>query len=651
MAITNVRASLAALLALAAATAAPAVARASPDTDFLAAKAAYERGDRGRLEALAPSLQAHVLEPYLAWWRLKLAIDTTDPAAIRAYAAGHAGSPLADRALAEGLRAAGRRGDWAGFRALYGNGGWDDVEILCYAHQAARSRDGESALAAAKPLWFSGQATPEACEPLFAALVANGSITLDDRWTRYRLALEAGNVRLAQQVAESLPAAERIDPRDFRRVEAKPAAELAQGAFRWKHRDGRELALYALDRAARADATAARVAWLKWRDRCTDAERRWGNGRLAYHASRQLLPWAIDAWREPVPEALSADAHAWRVRAALRAQAWRDVLAAIDAMPATIASESAWRFWRARALVESGRADEGRALLRAIARDPEYHGLLAADRLGLCVDRENAPAVPDPAWQAAFRARPGVARAIKLAELDLRADSQREWLAVVRDLDDAGLLQASMVAAAHSMHDRAINTAIRTREHHDYALRYPMPFRERFAAAAREHAIDEWALFGIARQESRFVPQIVSSAGAMGLMQLMPSTARLVAQQTGRTDYRPSRIADNEINTLFGAYYFKYWLDRLDASLPLALAAYNAGPGRAQSWRPPAPLDAAIWVETIPFNETRDYVKKVLANMVWYARELGDPAATLAERSGVIGPRPATSAATLADRG
>lgn len=615
------------------------------DSDFLAAKAAYDRGDRARLDALAPALSAHVLEPYVTWWRMRLAIDTADAPTLRAFAARLAGSPLADRAMTDGLRAAGRRGDWAVFGSLYGNGGYDDVEILCYAHQASRARSGDSAPPAAKPLWFTGQATPEACEPLFAALIASGAISLEDRWTRYRLALEAGNIKLARDLAEALPLADRIDPRDFRRVDAKPAAELVQGAFRWKHRDGHELALYALDRAARADATAARSAWLKWRDRLSDTERRWGNGRLAYHASRQLLPWALDAWREPLPDALHADAHAWRVRAALRAQAWSDVLAALAAMPPSIAAEPSWRFWRARALLTTGRADEGRALLRAIALEHDYHGLLAAEALEVCVDRDNLPAAPDSAWQAAFLTRPGVARAIKLAALDLRGDSQREWLAVVRDLDDAGLLQASMVAAAHGMYDRSINTANRTRERHDYSLRYPTPFRDLFAAAARDRGVDEWALLGIARQESRFVPQIVSSAGAMGLMQLMPATARLVAQQTGRTDYRPSRIAENPISTQFGAYYYKYWLDRLDASIPLALAAYNAGPGRAQAWRPAAgTMDAAVWIETIPFNETRDYVKKVLSNMVWYARELGEPAATLKERSGVIGPRPVTTA-------
>ena len=140
---------------------------------------------------------------------------------------------------------------------------------------------------------------------------------------------------------------------------------------------------------------------------------------------------------------------------------------------------------------------------------------------------------------------------------------------------------------------------------------------------------------------------IVSSAGAVGLMQLMPGTARWVAKQSGRTDYTPARINDLDVNTQFGAFYFKYWLDRLDGSVPLAAAAYNAGPGRAQAWRPAEPLDGAAWVESIPFNETRDYVKKVLANSVYYARAFGDSSVEVRRRLGTIAPRTASAPAAV----
>ncbi|MEO8485366.1 MAG: transglycosylase SLT domain-containing protein [Betaproteobacteria bacterium] len=625
------------------------VAAQATDADVLAAKAAYERGDRSRLDALAPRAKGHVLESYVAWWQLKLGIDAAEPGAVRAFAKRYAGTPLAERATVEGLKALGRKGDWTRFAEFHAATADDDVELACYARQAARQREGDSALVSAKALWFTGQATPDACEAVFAGLFARGILGVDDRWARYRLALESGNVRLAQQIAGDLPSADRIDARDFARVDAKPAAELAMGAFRWKSRDGRELALYALERASRSDPDAARAGWLKWRDRFTAPERAWGNARLAYHAARQLMPWANDAWRDPIPDTIPADARAWRVRAALRAQSWRDVLAAIDALPRASAADAVWRYWRARALAATARTGEARAIYETLAVEHDYHGLLAAEALGTCVDPQSAPVAADPAWQASFGAREDVQRAVKLAQLDLRADSQREWLAIVRAFEDDALNQAAIYAAARGMHDRAINTANRTREHHDYALRYPMPWRKQFEAAARDNAVDEALLRGIARQESRFVPEIVSSAGAIGLMQLMPATARWVAKQSGRTDYTAARINDLDVNTQFGAFYFKYWLDRLDGSVALAAAAYNAGPGRAQAWRPSAAaLDGAIWVETIPFNETRDYVKKVLANSVYYARAFGDASVEVRQRLGTIAPRPAGPLASAA---
>jgi soluble lytic murein transglycosylase len=224
-----------------------------------------------------------------------------------------------------------------------------------------------------------------------------------------------------------------------------------------------------------------------------------------------------------------------------------------------------------------------------------------------------------------------------LARLDLRRASQREWHNALRGLDDAGLLVASTFAKASGLYDRAIYAADHTVTLFDPALRYLAPWRPEFASAAREQGLDEEVLYGIARQESRFAPDIVSSAGAVGLMQLMPRTARWVARQLAFDDWSTDRIANVDVNTRFGAFYFRYWQDRLDDLPALAAAAYNAGPGRARAWRPATgALEGAIWVETIPFGETRDYVKKVLANTMFYASILGRPYVPLGERLGMV---------------
>jgi len=616
----------------------PAIAQS--DADFLAAKAAFERGDRVKLAALGPKLSGHVLSPYVEYWRLKLAIDDTPPAAVRDYLDRYPDTPLAEKLRVDWLKALAKRSDWNRFALDYPPPSGEDVELTCYGIQYRRQRDGDAVLADAKPLWFSGQATPEACEPLFAALIARGDLTVPERVARFRLASEAGNVRLAHAIANELPGSDRITERDFYPANKDFQRALTAGSFAWNTGSGRELFLYSTERVARTDATAARTAWVKWRDKLPDADRRYGNARLAYHAARQLNPAANDWFREAGDTSLAPEMQAWRVRAALRAQAWNDALAAIDAMGEAQRQESAWRYWKGRALVAKGRVPEANALYESLATEANFYGVLATEALGRrFVPPKSEPLLSTTEALNAFGSRPAVMRVVKLAHLDLKAESQREWLFVVRGQPDDVLLLAADYARRVALYDRAVNTADRTAARHDFALRYLAPFRSEFDAASRSNDVDVALLYGIARQESRFSPDIVSSAGAVGLMQLMPGTARWVAKQLGRSDYRAATIADVEMNTLFGAYYFKYWLERLDRMPALAVAAYNAGPGRAQAWRPPAPLEGAVWVETIPFNETRDYVKKVLANSIVYTQAFGGPPATLTARLGTVVPR------------
>ena len=620
----------------------PGVVRAAPepsDDDFLAAKSAFDRGQRARFDALAPRLTGHVLEAYVEYWQLSGRLDTAGAGEVEAFLAKWADAPLADRLRIDYLKVLGKRGDWVAFDALYPAVAGEDVELACYGVLARRQREGDAALAAAKPLWFSGQTTPTACEPLFAALISNGELSAADRRARFRLAAEAGNVRLARVIGEDLPLDNRIPTREFMAVERDPARALAKGEFSWKSQGGRALALYALERAARSDAAGVRAAWEKQRAQLPEPDRLYGNARIAFHAARQLDPRANDWFREAAGAPLNEAQRAWRVRAALRAASWSDVEAAIAAMPSAQAQEPAWRYWKARALAAAGRTDDANAIYAGLAGEFHFYGLLAAEALGRRIEPVSDPSRPSPAALELFGAQPGIRRAVKLAELDLRAESQREWLYVVRGRDDDGLLLAADYARRVGLYDRAINTADRTKERHDFGLRYMMPFREHFAAAAHDQAVDEALLLSIARQESRFAPDIISSAGAVGLMQLMPMTARWVAKQLGRSDYRSSQIGELATNTQFGAFYFKYCQDRLEGMPALAAAAYNAGPGRAQAWRNGAPLEGAIWVESIPFNETRDYVKKVLANAMFYARELEQPYVPLSTRLGIVPPR------------
>jgi len=623
------------------------LAHAATDADFLAAKAAFERGDARRLSALAPAVRGHVLEPYVEYWQLKLGLDTADAAAVRSFLSRNASTPLAEPLRSDWLKSLALRGQWSTFAQDFNGSTGDDIELRCHAIQFRRQSEGDAALAAAKPLWFTGRSTPDACEPLFTALVARGELTPDDRRARMRLASEGGNTRLVQSIASGLPGNERITERDFARVERDPAAALAKGEFE-RTASGRELALYALERAARKDVASARAAWVKVRMSLPERDRLRGNARLGFHAARQHASDANVYFREAGSGAIGDEEHAWRVRAALRAQSWRDVLAAIDAMPAAQKEETTWRYWRARANLALGASDDARRGFESLAGEFNFYGLLAAEALGVALEPPSRPVTPTPEALAALAARSEVRRALKLAELDMRMEAIREWAALLRGLDDESLLTIAEFTRRAGLNDRAINTAERTSVRHDFSLRYLMPYRGEFETAARENDVDIALLFAIARQESRFIPDIVSSAGAQGLMQLMPGTARWVAKQLGHGGFRSAQVTEIDTNTRFGAYYFRYWLERLDSHPALAAAAYNAGPGRAQAWRPLVPLEGAAWVETIPFNETRDYVKKVLANAMFYTRALDKQAVPLSVRLGVVTPRVPAVAGSVA---
>jgi soluble lytic murein transglycosylase len=327
----------------------------------------------------------------------------------------------------------------------------------------------------------------------------------------------------------------------------------------------------------------------------------------------------------------------------LRAGAWDDVARAIDAMPEAEAQEAAWRYWKARALAATGHDEDATRLYGGLVTEHHFYGFLAAEALGASIVPVSEPLSPAPAALAAFGARPAVQRVVKLSALDLRPEAQREWVSVVRGLDDDALLLAAVFARRNRLYDRSINTADRTKRRHDFSLRYPTPYEAEIEGAARKYDLDPALVYGLVRQESRFISDIVSAAGAVGLMQLIPPTARWVARKTGRPSRDAANLEDPALNAQLGAYYLRYVMDRLGRLPVLAAAAYNAGPGRAQAWRGAAPLEGAIYAETIPFNETRDYAKKVLANAMFYQGRLGLPYVALKDRLGVIPPRGAAA--------
>jgi soluble lytic murein transglycosylase len=322
----------------------------------------------------------------------------------------------------------------------------------------------------------------------------------------------------------------------------------------------------------------------------------------------------------------------------LRAQNWRLLQTIIDDMPARISAQPDWVYWRGRALRARGQPEAAELLFRSIAGTPTFYGNLADDELGRPIAIPPRAAKPTEQEVQEVADNPSIARSVSLFRLGMRPEAVREWNWGLRGSGDRTLLAAAEYARRNQIYDRAVTSADRTREEHDYDLRYLAPFRDKVGPRARELALDPAWVFGLMRQESRFVMDARSAAGARGLMQVMPSTASWVARKLGMKDFVPAHMEELDTNVFLGTSYLKMVLENLDNHPVLASAAYNAGPGRARRWRDSRSLEGAIYIETIPFSETRDYVKKVMSNAIYYSALFEGKPQSLKARLGVIRP-------------
>ncbi len=615
---------------------APALASPS-DSDFLAARDAFAKGNIARLDELAPGLRTHPLALYVEYWQLRSRITDDPRADVQGFLERNTGQLLGNRLRADWLRQLAKQKDWTEFVRLYPALVDPEVDVQCLALQARLANREPDATKDAKVLWLTPRELPDSCGPAFDTLLGSGEFTEDDVWARLRLAFELGNATLAKAVAHYLPAARRPDPRSVDAVVKNPQRYLESKALATRTRAQREIALFALGRTAGIAPSGAAETWRRLQRTFSEEERSYGWGLVATAAARRHLPEALTWFQDAGKTSLNDNQLGWKTRAALRAGDWRQVTEAIEAMSPEERERQAWRYWRARALAAQGRQFEADAIFAILASEHGFHALLAADEVGTA--RTVRPTYkPLEGEVGAMANHPGLQRALALYRIGLRYEGNLEWLWSIRGMEDTLLLASAELARREGWYERAIATADKADGLVSMELRYPTPYAELIRASAREVDIDEAWVYGLVRQESRFVPSARSTAGAAGLMQIMPATARWVANRLGLKDWRPALDEALDANLNFGTYYMKEMLTKFDGSPVLASAAYNAGPRRAQEWRAPGVLEAAIYIDTIPFNETRDYVRKVMANAAQYARLLGHPQDSLKARLGTIPP-------------
>jgi len=603
---------------------------------FIAARPAAEAGRWTDVEPFLGILEGYPLVPDLraAWLRKRLsaATDAETGAFLDRYP---------DLGFTRGLRLAwarslAERRQWGSYLVVYeGNyAGKKDTELDCLALRA-RINTGRSAgvTDAALAIWLHPYSRPSECDPVFAYLLDGGWITDAHRRERIDLALQAGQIQLARYLARPLPPADlaRIDR--WAKMRANPDRELQRAQQSPTTAADRERLDYGLRRLAALDPEAAQQRWREFAHRA-DAGRGFPpdqrlalERRIALGLARNFLPGGRDAIDVQAGRDTDPIVAHWRVRLALRDGDWPAVLRAIDALPEDAGGNTSWQYWRSRALEHTSETETAAARFGVLASDRDFYGFLAADRLDLPYAWSDQPIPADDALIEEIAARPEFLRLRELFMTGLYSRGRAEWAVAVNGLPAESRAQAAVLAQRWGWYSNAISTAARSGQGNDLVLRYPLPWRDDFVRLSQIARIDPTLAYGVARSESLFMTDVASTAGAIGLMQLMPGTGKETAA-AARIPWRGwHSLTDPQTNITLGTQYLSKMLARFGDNPVLATAAYNAGPHRVERWLPrDGAMPADVWIDSIPFRETRRYVRRVLASdVVFDWRMNGEP--------------------------
>ena len=621
------------------------------DKLVLELREAFRKGDTRMLGQKLPQLDRHPLQPLAAYWDMKLRLEWASADEVRAFTERYAGSYYEDRLRNDWLLLLGRRGDWANFAAELPRFRMnDDREVQCYGLLLQHQTTGADVAEAVRERWMAQKEADEGCSRAARELTNAGKLPALTTWHRARQGMELGRQRVATQAVGQL------NPEwvaTANEIYANPARYLDEKLTAIRPRT-KELVTLALVRLAATDMedAIAELGKARWRAQLTAEERSWVWGVIGKRSAQKLSDEAVGHFAQARDEHLSDEQRAWKVRAALRAGHWGLVRQTIEGMRAEQRNEPAWTYWLARAMQAPGNdpqaSAQARALYERIASHSGFYEQLALEELGQKITAPPPPAPLTAEERTAALSHPGLQRALHALRVGLRSEGVREWnystnLHTPGGMPERELLAAAQLACDRAIWDRCINTSERTRTTADFSQRYPTPFREAVLRRSAEIGLDPAYVYGLIRQESRFVMDARSHVGASGLMQVMPATARWTARKIGLDGFQPHHINDKETNIAIGTAYLKLALDDFEGSMPMAAAAYNAGPGRPRNWRNGPLLEAAAWAESIPFDETRDYVKKVLSNTTSYAALLTGQGQSLKARLGWVGPRSATA--------
>jgi len=601
---------------------------------FLAARKALQNRDTKRFRQLAGQLRDYPLYSYLEYMELRQRISRAGNSEIDRFLETWADQPVSKRLKRAWLYSLARRQRWQQLLEYYdGSGG---VELQCHALQA-RIKTGDTKDIAADiiPLWRVGKSQPDACDPAFKYLYDNDHISDELRWERIRLAMQNNQPALADWLARKLPAKDAAWVKLWRNAHSNPSATLKNPRLDMNKAVVHDIILHALRRLARFDPEQAHRKWESIRTgySFTDEQRGSVERYIALSAAQNHLPEAYD-WLVALPASQQDQRiREWQLRAAIGNSDWAAVLDRTRQLPTEEQDTDEWRYWHAVATEKQTSGPPPTGLFAALAQERSYHGFLAADYLEWPYAMGDRPLAADAAALDRLSRKPGLVRAHELFRADMPSDARREWFYATQDMTNDELKLAAVLAGQWGWNDRAILTVAQTGDYADLKLRFPLEHEDRVRHYAKLADLEPGYVFAVIRQESAFTRDARSPAGARGLMQLMPATGKLTAKKHDIRWTGTSGLFDTDHNIRLGTSYLREVMDRYGDNRVLASASYNAGPHRVRRWLPEQGDRTAVsWVATIPYQETRKYVQRVLAYNTIYDWRLDLPLTRLEQR-------------------
>ena len=593
------------------------------------AKAALARNNAQVFYQYAAELASYPLTPYLTYADINNRINTVDNQEVERFLSEHGDLPPINWLKLRWLRLLAQRGEWATFNRYYSPDlGFAELDCLYGQYQLTHNMERQGAQTAER-LWLVGKSQPAACDATFELWAADGGLTETMRWKRVKLAVEARNFGLARSLAADLTTLQRQaallqqvaknprlleDPSRFQPADAAMADAVGLGLRRLARQDPEQaLSLLGGYSQSMRFPQQERVAIAR---------------EIGLTLAKKFDPRALSIMAEYDPQLRDDDVSAWRARLLLRLGRWQQAYQLIQKMPPSLSQTSRWRYWLARSFSLANPNDKAKAhqLFARDAKERDFYGFLSAEQIDEPYNLTSKPIAPLPSVLTRVRKSPGIVRALEFDAKGDEVNARREWYHASNYFNQQEMAVQARLAYNMGWYFPAIHTLNKAEYWDDLEVRFPTPYRNIIQREARAQDIDETWIYAITRQESSFMADARSGSGALGLMQLMPATARETARKLGMRLTNIANLTEPSYNIKLGAAYLSQMYDRFNSSRVLASAAYNAGPGRVSQWLADTrhlPFD--VWVENIPFDETRKYVQNVLSYAVIYGQKLNEP--------------------------